>query len=336
MRRSFFVVAVLLSLATSVPLPAAQESMPRAKEPQATLDNGVQQVQRASFEEGAAVLEQIVKGLADDTQHRAPRARAHLYLGVAYLGLKQEAAAREHFGRALALDPASTLDDPAVAAPAKALFRQLQAERTGTPGALARVRSDRPKPAPTVGLTFANTNQGSGGVKVLHVAAGGPAAAAGLRAGDVVVAVDGVRVSAAPPVIEALADGAVGETVRLEVMRGDRLVPATVRRAERDAVLEAACAAGDGVSCLAAAEMFTRAEDVAKDAGRGRELTARALPHLQASCTSGAAYACYRLAGLLEQGAGVEKDPAAARAAYRKACDAGVADACAPARPKTP
>jgi TPR repeat protein len=109
-----------------------------------------------------------------------------------------------------------------------------------------------------------------------------------------------------------------------------------VARADRLAVLEGACAAGDGVSCLSAAEAFTRADGVPKDAARGQRLAVVAVPHLRASCAAGAGYECYRLAHLLEQGAGVAKDAAAARAAYRQACDAGVSDACGPARTPSP
>ena len=61
---------------------------------------------------------------------------------------------------------------------------------------------------------------GSGGATVGSVTAGGAAAAAGLRAGDVITAVDGTAVADADALAAAVAGHQPGETVRLTLRRG--------------------------------------------------------------------------------------------------------------------
>jgi putative serine protease PepD len=69
---------------------------------------------------------------------------------------------------------------------------------------------------PYLGLTSA---AGPGGVAVAEVTPGGPAARAGVRAGDRVVSVDGRSVSEPSDVTEALDGRAPGDSVELEVER---------------------------------------------------------------------------------------------------------------------
>ena len=65
-----------------------------------------------------------------------------------------------------------------------------------------------------------STTQGSGGALVREVTGGGPAADAGVRAGDVIVQVGGDRVQAPDDVAAAIQDMRPGQTVELEVRRG--------------------------------------------------------------------------------------------------------------------
>jgi len=65
-----------------------------------------------------------------------------------------------------------------------------------------------------------STTQGSNGALVREVTSGGPAQDAGVRTGDVIVRVDGDRVSEPGDVAAAIQDLRPGETVAVEVRRG--------------------------------------------------------------------------------------------------------------------
>jgi predicted metalloprotease with PDZ domain len=76
----------------------------------------------------------------------------------------------------------------------------------------------------------ARTSGETGDLKLTHVLDGGPAQAAGLAAGDVIVALDGLR--ATPKTIEALlARHRPGDTVRVHAFRRDELLERAVRLA---------------------------------------------------------------------------------------------------------
>jgi putative serine protease PepD len=70
---------------------------------------------------------------------------------------------------------------------------------------------------PYLGLTSA---AGQAGVEVAEVVPGGPAARAGVRAGDRVVSVDGQPVSEPGDVTDALDGHEPGDSVEVEVERG--------------------------------------------------------------------------------------------------------------------
>jgi putative serine protease PepD len=81
-----------------------------------------------------------------------------------------------------------------------------------------------------LGLTTAPAP--GGGAQVVEAAAGGPAAAAGLEAGDVVTAVDGERVDDPDDVAAAIDDRSPGDRVTVTVSRGgaERTVEVTLGR----------------------------------------------------------------------------------------------------------
>jgi S1-C subfamily serine protease len=66
------------------------------------------------------------------------------------------------------------------------------------------------------------------GVRVTGVLPGGPGHAAGLLAGDLIVAVDGVEVAAASDLIEEVGRHKRGENGTIEVLRGGVHVPLAV------------------------------------------------------------------------------------------------------------
>ena len=78
-----------------------------------------------------------------------------------------------------------------------------------------------------LGVTTSDPERG-GGALVLEAAEGGPAARAGLRAGDVILAVDGRRVSGPAALSAAIEDQRPGRRVRIEYRRGARTRSAEV------------------------------------------------------------------------------------------------------------
>jgi S1-C subfamily serine protease len=71
------------------------------------------------------------------------------------------------------------------------------------------------------------------GVRVDVVAAGGPAERAGVREGDVVVALDGTAVASVDDLHRLLTAEAIGRPLVLTVVRGERRVPLAVTPGEQ-------------------------------------------------------------------------------------------------------
>jgi S1-C subfamily serine protease len=61
------------------------------------------------------------------------------------------------------------------------------------------------------------------GVNILEVVPGSPAAAAGLRAGDLVLTIDGVAVAGAGDIQRLMTDDRIGRRIAVEVARGDQV-----------------------------------------------------------------------------------------------------------------
>lgn len=74
---------------------------------------------------------------------------------------------------------------------------------------------------------------GAHGVRVGEVEAGGAADLAGLRVGDILVALDGAVVAGADDLLRLLNADRIGRPVQVSLLRGDRLVTKTVTPQER-------------------------------------------------------------------------------------------------------
>jgi S1-C subfamily serine protease len=87
------------------------------------------------------------------------------------------------------------------------------------------VGSDGQRAAPVAGgatpwLGIATASSPLGGAVIADVAAGSPAAAAGLQPGDVITQIDNQPVSAPSDVSSAIASGHAGDQVEIQVQRG--------------------------------------------------------------------------------------------------------------------
>jgi S1-C subfamily serine protease len=74
-----------------------------------------------------------------------------------------------------------------------------------------------------VGLDVVRNEEGNelqSGARVVAVQPGGPAAAAGLRPGDVITGVDGTRITGPSDVISSVERAGVGRSLRLTILRG--------------------------------------------------------------------------------------------------------------------
>lgn len=95
------IVASWLLLALALGPPVSLEAQATAD---AELEKGVLQVQSGDFEAALITLDGAVRRLAGQRGATGDLARTHVYLGMAYLGLDQEKAARERFQDAWRVD----------------------------------------------------------------------------------------------------------------------------------------------------------------------------------------------------------------------------------------
>jgi putative serine protease PepD len=79
-----------------------------------------------------------------------------------------------------------------------------------------------------LGVSSSETANGAAGALVASVQSGTPAAAAGLKAGDVIVAYDRTAISSEGDLIDALAASRPGQVVKLTVQRGSSRITITV------------------------------------------------------------------------------------------------------------
>ena len=87
---------------------------------------------------------------------------------------------------------------------------------------------------PVLGIAMGNHRRGGSGVPVAEVVPGSPAAAAGVRVGDVILAVDGGEIRNGNQLLQALAKRNAGDTVRLRLAqaRGERNIDVVLARRE--------------------------------------------------------------------------------------------------------
>ncbi len=84
-------------------------------------------------------------------------------------------------------------------------------------------------------LAHAAGRDGQGfGARIMRVTPGGPAAAAGLREGDVILAIDGLAATGADALLRALGGDRVGIPAGIVALRGTEVLLASVVPAERD------------------------------------------------------------------------------------------------------
>jgi S1-C subfamily serine protease len=74
---------------------------------------------------------------------------------------------------------------------------------------------------------------GANAVRIGEVQAGGPADLAGLRVGDILVALDGVAIAGADDLLRLLDATRIGRPVEVSLLRDGRLVTRTVTAQER-------------------------------------------------------------------------------------------------------
>jgi S1-C subfamily serine protease len=82
-----------------------------------------------------------------------------------------------------------------------------------------------------VGLDAVRNERGAeveSGARVVVVQPGGPAAAAGLRPGDVIVTVDNAKITSPSDVINAVEKAGVGRSLRIGLRRGAEVLQLTV------------------------------------------------------------------------------------------------------------
>lgn len=90
-----------------------------------------------------------------------------------------------------------------------------------------------------LGVNLGGAEPNGGGVRVAGVSPGGPAAEAGVKTGDVIVAIDKAKVATGRELVKAMESVEPGQKVALEVRRDGKPVKLTVEARELDRVFYA-------------------------------------------------------------------------------------------------
>jgi ankyrin repeat protein len=122
------IVCVASAFLMAVPCLAQQQ-----KTPAATIELGVQQVEEGDFETAVKTLDQGLRALPPDASHSRERARAYLYMAIAYLGMSEEANAKARLLDALKQDRTLDLSPRQFSPRVLALFEQAKREASGGP-----------------------------------------------------------------------------------------------------------------------------------------------------------------------------------------------------------
>jgi C-terminal processing protease CtpA/Prc len=85
-----------------------------------------------------------------------------------------------------------------------------------------------------LGVNLGGAEEGGAGVRVNSVSPGGPAAEAGVKAGDVIVAIDGRKVATGRELVRVMEDVEPGQKVALDLKRDGKAVKVTVEARKLD------------------------------------------------------------------------------------------------------
>jgi hypothetical protein len=140
------------------------------------------------------------------------------------------------------------------------------------PGYTGISSREQPRPFPFLGVLL---DSADGGLTITEVTPGGPASHSGLRAGDVVIGVDGAAWAGAPLLLDLLAtDYEAGETIDLYVQRGAERLTIPVELGEHPSRIklpEAAWVSQEiDLSAYAGQEILLRFEYVSQPQGGGQ------------------------------------------------------------------
>jgi predicted metalloprotease with PDZ domain len=108
-------------------------------------------------------------------------------------------------------------------------------ERDGRQFTVQLATSEASAEGPWLGVFLQDNQEGEQGARVTHVYPAGPAARAGLRSGDTILAVNDQKVASAPDLIASIDQMKPQDKVALQVLRGEQEVEVTATLASRDA-----------------------------------------------------------------------------------------------------
>jgi TPR repeat protein len=190
----------------------------------------------------------------------------------------------------------------------------------------------------------------AGGVLVGEVITLGPAARAGLRPRDVIVALDGTAVKNPCDLFKRLAGKKAGQSVAFSMQRRNATFDAAVVLDEPVPLYTLACDTGDAAGCMLlawenkrtgnAVDLFKKACDLGLPDGcaaAGKAYfdgegisqdTRQSLALFERGCLQGSASACVAEAFQYAVGRGVPQDDVRATERYLKACDGGDPSGC--------
>ncbi len=180
--------------------------------------------------------------------------------------------------------------------------------------ALSSLESDLPR----LGLRLLDARVGGNGegALVATVSRGGPAFLSGVRSGDVIRSMDGVRVTDRSGLVVELRRRSVARAVRLEVLREGRPLAFTTEPGKGAEIFAKGCDMGYMEDCASLGTAYDRGESVPVDRTRAVELYRRA-------CEAGESSGCVNLGLRHERGGGVVVDFARASRLYEQGCSSG-------------
>lgn len=175
MRRRLIVSAVSLALILPLPLFAQTRGV-------VDLATGIHQVEEGELEAAVLTLDAVVQRLSAEGGREKDLATAHLYLGVAHLGISQLERAKADLRDAWRNNRELTLDPKKFSPRVRQLYEEAREEaRKAEPGRRASSQTTPPaQPAPVQAVTAEKTQQKGGGhTKLILLGVGGAALVGG-------------------------------------------------------------------------------------------------------------------------------------------------------------